>query len=221
MRVAILCSGRGSNLLALLRASEANLLEPAELRIVLTDSAAAGAINIAREWGLYAAVVPRSAYHANRDGYERRLLEVLAPHEIELVVLAGYKRILGPVFLEAFPNRIINIHPALLPSFRGQDVWPQEVASGIKLAGATVHFVEQGVDSGPIIIQGAVPVLDDDGPDELAERILRVEHQILPQALAWLASGRLSIENGRVRLEKTDSLESAAAQTLIWPPLNI
>jgi phosphoribosylglycinamide formyltransferase-1 len=185
--------------------------------MVLADSSAAAAINVGREWGLYAAVVPRSAYHANRDGFERRILEVMAPHEIELVVLAGFMRVLGPVFLEAFPNRIVNVHPALLPAFPGQDVWPQEVASGVKLAGATVHFVDQGVDSGPIIIQGSVPVLDDDGPDELAARILRVEHRILPQALNWLASGRLSIENGRVKLEGSPRLEQG--YSLIWPPL--
>jgi phosphoribosylglycinamide formyltransferase-1 len=218
MRVAILCSGRGSNLLALLKAAEANLLGSAELRLVLTDSSAAGAINIAREWGLYAAVVPRTAYHANRDGFERRLLEVMAPHEIQLVVLAGFTRILGSVFLDAFPSRIINIHPALLPSFPGHGVWAQEVASGVKLAGATVHFVDKGVDSGPIIIQGCVPVLDDDEPDDLATRILRVEHQILPQALAWLADDRLVVENGRTRLKNLD-LTEVNTSSFIWPPL--
>jgi phosphoribosylglycinamide formyltransferase-1 len=217
MRVAILCSGRGTNLLALLLAAEANKLGQAELRQVLTDSSAAGAINIAREWGLYAAVVPRTAYHANRDGFERRLLEVMAPHEIEIVVLAGFARILGPVFLEAFPNKIINVHPALLPSFPGSEVWGQEVASGVKLAGATVHFVDKGVDSGPIIIQGSTPVLDDDNAETLAARILKVEHRILPQALAWLASDRLVVENGRVRLKNVDL--AGANQSLVWPPL--
>jgi phosphoribosylglycinamide formyltransferase-1 len=204
--------------LALLEAAEAGLLGPAELRLVLADSKEAGAINIAREWGLYAAVVPRTAYHANRDGFERRLLEVMAPHEIEIVVLAGFLRVLGPVFLAAFPNKIINVHPALLPAFPGRDVWPLEVASGVKLAGATVHLVEKGVDSGPIIIQGSVPVLDEDEPETLAARILKVEHRILPQALAWLASGRLIIEDGRVRLKdlpKTGREE----EVFIWPPL--
>jgi phosphoribosylglycinamide formyltransferase-1 len=184
----------------------------------LADSSATGAINIGREWGLYAVVVPRTAYHANRDGYEKRLLEVMAPHEIEIVVLAGYMRIVGPILLNAFPNRIINVHPALLPSFPGENAWAKEIKAGVKLAGATVHFVDEGVDSGPIIIQGSVPVLDSDGPEELAARVLRVEHRILPQALNWLASGRLSIENGRVRL-KDGPGEDAAGEFTIWPPL--
>ncbi|MDR1086119.1 MAG: phosphoribosylglycinamide formyltransferase [Deltaproteobacteria bacterium] len=217
MRVAVFCSGRGSNLLALLEASEANLLGPAELRLVVTDSSAAGALNTGREWGLYTALIPRTAYHANRDGYERRLLDVLAEHEIELVVLAGYLRILGPVFLSAFPNKVINVHPALLPSFPGQNVWPDEVDGGVKLAGATVHFVDDGIDKGPIIIQGAVPVLDSDTPESLAERILKVEHRILPQALFWLASGRLLVENRRVKL--LDGPSQPSGPFLIWPPL--
>jgi phosphoribosylglycinamide formyltransferase-1 len=217
MRVAVFCSGRGSNLLALLKASEAKALGEAELRLVVADSAAAGALLIGREWGLYTAVIPRSAYHANRDGYERRLLEVMAEHEIELVVLAGYMRILGPVFLEAFPEKIINIHPALLPSFPGAEVWPLELAGGVKLAGATVHFATQGIDSGPIIIQGAVPVLDNDDPETLAARILTVEHRILPQALAWLASGRLKVEGNLVILN--DSPAPPQDYSLVWPPL--
>ncbi|MDR0549944.1 MAG: phosphoribosylglycinamide formyltransferase [Deltaproteobacteria bacterium] len=218
MRVAVLCSGRGSNLLALIKAYEAGLLGPAELRLVLADSAAAGAIEVARTAGLYAAVVPRTAYHANRDGYERRLLEVMAPHEIEIVVLAGFKRLIGPVLLEAFPNRILNIHPALLPAFPGENAWPKEIKGGVKLAGATVHFVDLGIDSGPIVVQGAVPVLDDDDPETLAARILRVEHQILPQALNWLASGRLAVDNGRVRLLEGPK-DQKGEDFLIWPPL--
>jgi phosphoribosylglycinamide formyltransferase-1 len=219
MKTAVLCSGRGSNLQALLEAAQAGRLQPADPVLVLSDTAGAGALNIGREYGLYSAVVPRGAYHANRDGYERRLLAVMAEHQIELVVLAGFLRILGPVFLSAFPDRILNIHPALLPSFPGQNVWLQEVESGIKLAGATVHFADGGVDSGPIVIQGCVPVLDRDGPEELAERILAVEHKILPQALAWLAAGRLTIENRRVKLKPGGKPAAPAGSAFIWPPL--
>jgi phosphoribosylglycinamide formyltransferase-1 len=216
MNVAVLCSGRGTNLMALLEASEAGRIPGADFRITLTDNQANEALNIARERGLYAVFVPRTAYHANKDAFERRLLEVLQPHQIDLVVLAGFQRILGQVFLNAFPGRVINIHPALLPSFPGHSVWQKEVDHGVKLAGATVHFVEEGTDTGPIIIQGAVPVLDGDDADSLADRIRKVEHRILPQAVAWLAQGRLSLSGRKVILSGAPE-ESLTA--FIWPPL--
>jgi phosphoribosylglycinamide formyltransferase-1 len=127
-------------------------------------------------------------------------------------------RLLGPTFLSAFPGRVLNVHPALLPAFPGHDVWPQQIAHGVKLAGATVHFVDAGVDTGPIVIQGAVPALDADGPDELAERILQVEHRILPQAVAWAAQGRLELEGRRVKLKAPPAVGQLEA--LIWPPLD-
>jgi phosphoribosylglycinamide formyltransferase-1 len=215
MKFAVFCSGRGSNLSALLDAHESGQLAGAEPAVVICDSHHAGALNVARERGIMTTFVPRTAYHANRDGYEKRLLEVMAPYEIELVVLAGFLRILGPVFLEAFPLKVINVHPALLPSFPGHGVWAAEIEAGIKLAGATVHFVDQGVDSGPIIIQGAVPVLDGDDPDELAGRILNVEHRILPQAVRWLAQGRLEVSGRKVILKDTQS--ASLPEPLIWP----
>ena len=216
MRFAVLCSGRGSNLKALLEAAEGGRLGRAEPVVMVADSHHAGAINVAREFGVYDTFVPRTAYHANRDGFERRLLEVLGPLAPDLVVLAGFQRILGSAFLSAFPQRVINIHPALLPSFPGHMVWSKEVDYGVKLAGATVHFVDEGVDTGPVIIQAAVPVLDDDGPDELAARILKVEHRILPQAVRWLADGRVEVEGRRVRIKGVQD----GPRELFWPPLD-
>jgi phosphoribosylglycinamide formyltransferase-1 len=217
MKFAVFCSGRGSNLAALLDSHERGQLDGAEPVAVVCDSHHAGALNVARERGVYATFVPRTAYHANKDGYEKRLLEVLAPFEVELVVLAGFLRILGTRFLDAFPLKVINVHPALLPAFPGEGVWPAEVESGIKLAGATVHFVDKGVDTGPIIIQGAVPVLDSDDPDELAARILKIEHRILPQAVRWLAQERLAVSGRKVTLK--DQALPRSLEALIWPPL--
>jgi phosphoribosylglycinamide formyltransferase-1 len=219
MKIAVFCSGRGSNLSAILKAHDAGKIPGAEFSAVVSDSKGAGALNTARERGIPAVLVPRSAYHANRDGFERRLIEVLEPYGIDLVVLAGFQRVLGEVFLNAFPDRVVNIHPALLPSFPGHMVWRKEVDHGVTLAGATVHFVDTGVDSGPIIIQGAVPVLPDDGPDELSERILAVEHRIYPQAIAWLAAGRVELQGRRVRIKGLEPGAEDLRQTLIWPPL--
>jgi phosphoribosylglycinamide formyltransferase-1 len=135
------------------------------------------------------------------------------------VALAGFQRVLGEVFLGAFPGRVVNIHPALLPSFPGHMVWRKEVDHGVTLAGATVHFVDAGVDSGPIIVQGAVPVLPDDGPDELSGRILEVEHRIYPQAIAWLAAGRVELDGRKVRIRGSSPSPEDVRQRLIWPPL--
>ncbi|MDR1109111.1 MAG: phosphoribosylglycinamide formyltransferase [Deltaproteobacteria bacterium] len=218
MNFVVLCSGRGSNLAALLDAHEAGRLGGAEPVAVVCDGHHAGALNVARERGVYATFVPRTAYHANREGFERRLLEVLAPFRVDLVVLAGFLRILGPTFLSAFPQRVINVHPALLPAFPGQGVWADEIRYGVRLSGATVHFVDEGVDTGPIIVQGAVPVLEGDGPDELAGRIRAVEHLILPQAVRWLAEGRLEVSGREVRLAGQGPAGRPGA--LIWPPLD-
>jgi phosphoribosylglycinamide formyltransferase-1 len=201
-----------------MEAYQAGKLGKAEPAVMVADSHHAGAINVARELGVYATFVPRTAYHANREGFEKRLLEVLAPLEIEFVVLAGFQRLLSSYFLSHFPLKVINVHPALLPAFPGHAVWSKELAYGVKLAGATVHFVDEGVDSGPIIIQGAVPVVDGDSEDELAQRILAIEHKILPQAICWYSQGRLAIEERKVKVLKTSQVVSAPK--LIWPPLD-
>ncbi|MDR0355612.1 MAG: phosphoribosylglycinamide formyltransferase [Deltaproteobacteria bacterium] len=218
MNFAVFCSGRGTNLAALLDAHEAGRIGGAVPVAVVCDSHHAGAINVGRERGIYSTFVPRTAYHANRDGFERRLLEVLAPLDVDFVILAGFMRILGNVFLSAFPNRVINVHPALLPAFPGHDVWRKAIDYGVKLAGATVHFVDEGVDSGPIIIQGTVPVFDGDDADELADRILTVEHKILPQAVKWLAEERITLSGRHVSVKGVD--QPTRYNNCIWPPFD-
>lgn len=223
MKIAVLCSGRGSNFLNLLMDHEKGSIPNAEFVAMLTDNKDAGALNVAREFEVPTLVVPRSAYHANRDGFERRLLEVLEPYSPELIVLAGFRRVLGNVFLDAFPNKVVNIHPALLPAFPGHEVWEKEVEYGVKLAGATVHFVDAGVDSGPIIIQGAVPVLDNDTAETLSERILTIEHWLLPKAVALITSGRVEISGRKVIIKDIPQkvLDDAAYHTMFWPPLDV
>ncbi|MDR2461375.1 MAG: phosphoribosylglycinamide formyltransferase [Deltaproteobacteria bacterium] len=222
MRIAVFCSGRGTNFLNLLLDYEKGNMPGAEFVVMVADSKYAQALNVAREFDVPTLVIPRSAYHSNQDGYERRLLEVLEPHNPELIVLAGFQRVLGKVFLDAYPNKVINIHPALLPSFPGHMVWQKEVDYGVKLAGATVHYVDYGVDSGPIIIQGAVPVLDTDTADELSERILRVEHWILPKAVSLIVAGRVELEGRKVKIKniKPKDLEDSQFQAMVWPPLD-
>jgi phosphoribosylglycinamide formyltransferase-1 len=219
MRIAVLCSGRGSNLKALLEAYERGQIPGAEFKVVISDTKDAFALNIGREHGMDAIVVPRTAFHANRNGFERRLLEVLSPYAIELVVLAGFQRVLGETFLSAYPMKVMNIHPAILPSFPGHMVWQKEVDYGVKLSGATVHFVDTGVDSGPIILQGAVPVLDTDGADDLSARILTIEHRILPRAVALFCAGRLEVIGRKVTIKDLSPPAKEASNFLIWPPL--
>ncbi|MDR2199763.1 MAG: phosphoribosylglycinamide formyltransferase [Deltaproteobacteria bacterium] len=219
MKLAVFCSGRGSNLGALLDARDKGALPGAEFQVVVSDAKGAGALNAARERGVPALVVPRSAFHANQDGFERRLIEVLEPYGIELVILAGFQRVLGETFLKAYPQRVVNIHPALLPSFPGHMVWGNELEYGVKLAGATAHFVDPGVDTGPVIIQGAVPVLPGDDVEALSERILKVEHRIYPQAVAWLVSGRVELKGRTVAIKDLDPSPEETGASFIWPPL--
>ncbi|MDR2349127.1 MAG: phosphoribosylglycinamide formyltransferase [Deltaproteobacteria bacterium] len=223
MNIAVLCSGRGSNFLNLLMDHEKGLITDAEFVVMLTDNKAAGALNVAREFEVPTLVVPRSAYHANREGFERRLLEVLEPYRADLIVLAGFERVLGETFLNAYPQKVINIHPALLPSFPGHRVWQDQLDHGVKLAGATVHFVDVGVDSGPIIIQGVVPVLDADDADTLADRILQVEHWLLPKAVALITAGRVTVSGRKVAIKDIPRkiIEDAAFHTMVWPPLDV
>ncbi|MDR3203816.1 MAG: phosphoribosylglycinamide formyltransferase [Deltaproteobacteria bacterium] len=218
MKFAVFCSGRGSNLLALLKAYESGFLSGAEPVAVIADSHYAGALNVGREFGVYSSFVPRTAYHDNREGFEKRLLEVLAPFEVDLVVLAGFQRLLSGYFLSKFPLRVINIHPALLPSFPGSHVWAKQIDYSVKLTGATVHFVDEGVDSGPIIIQGAVPILESYDAEALSEAILTVEHRLLPQAVRWLAQGRIEVNGRKVILK--DLRGSLKDKSFIYPPLD-
>ncbi|HTS75426.1 MAG TPA: phosphoribosylglycinamide formyltransferase [Bryobacteraceae bacterium] len=194
-RLGILLSGRGSNFRAIADAIDAGKLD-AEIAVVLSNRENAPGIEHARERGLPALVLPSK--NLDREVYDRMVVAELRAHGVELVVLAGYMRILSGYFLREFPMRIVNIHPSLLPAFTGLDAQHQAFEHGVKFSGCTVHFVDEGLDSGPIIRQAVVPVLDSDTAETLAARILREEHRIYPEAIALVVSGRYRIEGRRV-----------------------
>ena len=199
----MLASGRGSNLQAVIDAIEAGTVQ-AKIVAVISNKKDAPALERARRHGLSAFFIDPKPYAGRSDGreaYDRELLDVVRRHDVELVLLAGYMKIVTRVLVEAFANRMMNIHPSLLPSFPGLDVQKKAIEWGCKLAGCTVHFVTEGVDEGPIILQAAVPILDDDTPDTLAARILEQEHKIYPRAIQLFAEGRMQVEGRRVFIE--------------------
>lgn len=197
-KIGVLVSGRGSNLQAIIQEIQAGRL-PLAIAIVISDVPGALALERARQAGLPTLALDRKAYR-ERAAFEQDLDAALRQAGCELVVLAGFMRLLSPAFVAAWPHLIINIHPALLPSFPGLHGQAQAVDYGVKYSGCTVHFVDAGTDSGPIILQRVVPVLDDDTEDSLAQRILVQEHQALPEALRLWAQGRLVLEGRRVKL---------------------
>lgn len=199
IKIGVLVSGRGSNLQAIIDAIEARRLE-AEIRVVVSDQAQAYALERARKHQIPTAVFLAKDY-ACREDFDRAVVRCLREHQVELVCLAGFMRILSPYFIAQFRDRIINIHPALLPAFPGLHVQKKALEHGVKFSGCTVHFVDEGMDTGPIIIQAVVPVLDDDDEEKLAARILRFEHQIYPRAIQLIAKGRLRREGRRVICE--------------------
>jgi phosphoribosylglycinamide formyltransferase-1 len=203
LRVAVLASGRGSNLQAVIDAIEAGTVQ-AKIVAVISNKKDAPALERARRHRLFDFFVDPKPYAGrpdSREAYDRELLDVLRAHDVELVLLAGYMKIVTSILVDAFANRIMNIHPSLLPSFPGLDVQKKAIEWGCKLAGCTVHFVTEGIDEGPIILQAAVPILDDDNPDILAARILQQEHKIYPRAVQLFAEGRLRVEGRRVFIE--------------------
>jgi phosphoribosylglycinamide formyltransferase 1 len=197
-RTAILISGRGSNMTALIGAARA-LDFPAEIALVLSNKSSAGGLALARQAGVAAAVVDHKIY-AGRDEFEGSMQAMLDIHRIELICLAGFMRILSAPFVARWQGRILNIHPSLLPSFRGLDTHARAIEAGVKLHGCTVHFVEPELDSGPIIAQAAVEVRDDDTPETLGARVLIQEHALYPAALALVAAGRVETVGARTRM---------------------
>lgn len=203
LRVAVLASGRGSNLQAIIDAIEAGQVQ-ARIVAVISNKKDAIALERARKHGLKDLFVdpkPFAGEPDSREAYDRALLEIIQQHDVELVLLAGYMKIVTAVLVNAYANRMMNIHPSLLPSFPGLDVQKKAIDWGCKLAGCTVHFVTEGVDEGPIIIQAAVPILDSDTSDTLAARILVQEHKIYPRAVQLFAEGRLRVDGRRVFLD--------------------
>jgi len=202
-RVGILLSGRGSNMVALVEAMHAGEI-PAEPAIVVSDRPDAPGLARARALGVPAAAVPRKEYRGRREEHDRAVAALLDEAGVDIVCLAGYMRILTPWFVERYAGRLLNIHPALLPSFPGLHGQRQALEHGVRIAGCTVHFVDAEVDHGPIVVQAAVPVLAGDDEETLSARILEQEHRVYPLALRWLAEGRLRIEGRRVVLEGED-----------------
>ncbi len=192
-KLGILLSGRGSNFLAIHRAIAEGRLPEAEIALVLSNKADAPGLAAARALGLATAMV-EAKKAAERD---RALIAALEEARVDLVCLAGYMRIVSPAFVAAFPQRILNVHPSLLPAFPGLDAQAQALAAGVKVAGCTVHFVDEQVDHGVIVLQRAVPVLDDDTALSLSERILVEEHILYPQAIAQVLSGKYAVVGGR------------------------
>ena len=194
-RTAILISGRGSNMEALLRAMAAPDF-PAEAVLVFSNRADAGGLALARGAGIETASLSHRD-HASREGFDRAVDAVLVEHGVEIVCLAGFMRVVSAWFCERWLGRMISIHPALLPAFKGLDTHARALEAGVKIHGATVHFVVPELDAGPIIVQGEVPVLDGDTPETLAARVLGQEHVIYPKALAMVASGQVRLEGNR------------------------
>jgi len=196
-RLGILISGRGSNFEAIADRVAGGQLE-AEIAVVISNRADAPGLEAARRRGLNAVLIPSKGL--DREVYDRFVVAELRRHGVELVCLAGFMRLLSAYFVREFPNRILNIHPSLLPAFSGLDAQHQALEHGVKVSGCTVHFVDEDLDAGPIIIQAAVPVLDDDTAEVLAARILRQEHRIYSEAIRIVLSGNYKIVGRRVIL---------------------
>ena len=197
IKIGVLVSGRGSNLQAVIDNIEQGRLS-AEVAVVISDQSDAFALERARTHNIAAVHVSGRGYKGRREEYDNLLVQELRKYGVDLVILAGFMRIITGVLVKAFPNRIMNIHPALLPSFPGLHVQQAAIEHGVKFSGCTVHFVDEGMDTGPIIIQAVVPVLDGDSPDTLAARILKQEHKIFSRAIQLFAEGRLKVEGRRV-----------------------
>lgn len=195
-KVAILISGRGSNMRSLVEAARAPDY-PAEIALVLSNRPNAAGIDWAKAQGIATAVVDHKA-HPGREDFEREMQKTLEAHEIELICLAGFMRLLTPWFVGRWEGRMLNIHPALLPLYRGLHTHERALADGVKVHGCTVHFVVPGMDEGPIVEQEIVRVRDDDTPDTLAARVLEQEHVIYPRALARVAAGKVVVDGNRV-----------------------
>ena len=195
-RIGVLLSGRGSNFQALADNIASSRIPGAEIAIVISNREGAPGVDRAKTRGIATRVLPSKGLE--RETYDRQVVAVLNDHQVDLVCLAGYMRLLSPYFVASFPNRILNIHPSLLPSFPGLESQRQALEYGVKFAGCTVHFVDENLDAGPIVLQSVVPVADDDTEDTLSARILKEEHRIYCEAVRIVLEGRYKIEGRRV-----------------------
>ena len=212
--IGVLISGGGTNLQSIIDAIEAKKLD-AKIQFVLSNKADAYGLVRAKNHGVSTEVLDHKAF-PSREAYDQAVVDLLHARGVELVVLAGFMRLLSPVFIKAYSNRIMNIHPALLPAFPGLHVQNKAVEHGVRFAGCTVHFVNEECDEGPIIIQAVVPVFADDTEETLAARVLKQEHRIYPRAIQLYAEGRLHVSGRRVLV---DGVSKDGGQVLIQPPL--
>jgi len=214
--IGVLISGGGTNLQAIIDAIEAKKLD-AEICVVLSNKADAYGLARAKQHGIATAVLDHKSF-ASREDYDQAVVDVLRARGAELVILAGFMRLLSPVFIKAYSNRIMNIHPSLLPSFPGLHVQKKALDHGVRFAGCTVHFVNEECDEGPIIIQAVVPVYPDDDEATLAARILKQEHRIYPRAIQLYAEGQLHVTGRKVLV---DGLTRDESPVLVLPPLEV
>ena len=213
--IAVLISGSGTNLQSIIDAIAANRLD-AKIEVVLSNRADAFGLVRAKNHGIPTEILDHKSF-SSREAYDQAVVDLLRARGVKLVALAGFMRLLSPVFVAAFSNRIMNIHPAVLPSFPGLHVQKKALEHGVRFSGCTVHFVNEECDEGPIIIQAVVPVFPDDTEEQLAERILKQEHRIYPRAIQLYAQGRLHVVGRKVLV---DGLDQDASQILIHPPLD-
>ena len=214
--IGVLISGGGTNLQAIIDAIEAKNLD-AEICVVLSNKADAYGLARAKQHGIATAVLDHKSF-ASREDYDQAVVDVLRARGVELVILAGFMRLLSPVFIKAYSNRIMNIHPSLLPSFPGLHVQKKALDHGVRFAGCTVHFVNEECDEGPIIIQAVVPVYPDDDEATLAARILKQEHRIYPRAIQLYAEGQLHVTGRKILV---DGLTRDESPVLVLPPLEV
>jgi len=207
-RIGVLLSGRGSNFEALAESTAAGRIPNAEIALVVSNRDGAPGIERARKRGIEARVIPSKGLE--REAYDKLVAAALMEKKVDLVCLAGYMRLLSPYFVAAFPNRILNIHPSLLPAFPGLEAQRQALEHGAKFSGCTVHFVDENLDAGPIVLQAAVPIEDRDTVETLSERILREEHRIYSEAVRIVLEGRYRIENRRVLLTSAEGRAKGA-----------
>ena len=215
LRLGVLASGSGSNLQAIIDSIESGYL-PCKIAVVISDNPDAYALKRANKHNIETFVVEPKGFK-NRETFDTELVRLLKRHKVNLAVLAGFMRVVTKVLINAFPMKVINIHPALLPSFPGLHVQKKAIEYGAKFSGCTVHFVDEGVDTGPIIIQAVVPVFDDDTEDTLAARILKEEHRIYPYAIRLFAEGRLEVKGRRVVVKDHPKAEGALENPPVLP----
>jgi len=202
LKIGVLASGRGSNLQSIIDAIEDGYLKEVEIKVVISDNPQAQALQRAKDHGIAASLV-NPADFANKQEFESAMLAELESKQVELVVMAGFMRLLSSDFVKQYRNRVMNIHPSLLPAFKGLDAQKQALDYGVKVSGCTVHFADEGMDTGPIILQRVVEVKDDDTENSLATRILAEEHNAYPEAIKLFSQDRLEVKEGQVYIEQS------------------